>query len=189
MVRYPRANGLPRVGWPLLVNIRNPFVTPSTFPVSPFSAEHQLNEAFTGLVGSISMVDRSPIDMESDTENKDTKHLEGSEDDEDDEGGDVEREESEEEHGDEAESLPSDDVPVETRSKARQAHGVRGGAPKTPLMAKPSASPMPTHIPSRVGVIPRHCRSRPPSNPRSRATNLVRPFCHASRSTCVWLQA
>ncbi|KAE8791237.1 retrotransposon protein, putative, Ty3-gypsy subclass [Hordeum vulgare] len=83
--------------------------------VNHVSAEEDQEDrdVILGLVSTIPPVSRSPIDVESDTENQNTELPEGSEEADD----DADTEESEEECGDEAESSPSDEVQVEKQGK------------------------------------------------------------------------
>ncbi|KAE8803517.1 hypothetical protein D1007_20592 [Hordeum vulgare] len=74
---------------------------PNQVLISPKELRHSFGissngTAFTGLVRSIPAVSRSPIDIESDTEDQDTELPEGSQDTEDDAGDDAETEESKE---------------------------------------------------------------------------------------------
>lgn len=113
--------------------------------VLPLSAKNSLNEAFTEMICRVPVLNRAPVDVASDTDRpKDSaEEEEYKEDDESDE------EEDDSDDGDEVESSRSDEHVPETRSKACQDPGVRGGNTKVPSVAKLSVPALPTRSSQR----------------------------------------
>ncbi|KAE8798283.1 retroelement [Hordeum vulgare] len=110
---------------------------------SSSTGSHGDAHAFTTLIIFVRVVERTLIDVASDTE-----HLEGSKDDEVDDD-EEKMEETNVEHGDKVDSSSSDEVSPEACSKARQDPRVRAAGAKRPRVKKSTVSAMPTHSSKR----------------------------------------